>query len=125
MVKAKLTPQMKKYIEKNFRTSNRVLAGKLSAKHEIDISHTIVGRHKKSWLETSLETKVERPTRPVKSKISRPTIDIDPQKYYDLQDGFSSKCRNRGASIKILQRDGRDIIDQMIHDIVKEVSNAT
>jgi len=59
MAQAKLTPEMKKFIEKNAKLSNRFLSERISDNYKTKVSHTIVGRHKKVFLETGVETPVE------------------------------------------------------------------
>lgn len=39
------------------------------------------------------------------------------QIFYELIDGHTSVCRNRGASIKVLQLLGRNIIDTILRDL--------
>jgi len=56
MAQAKLTPEMKKFIEKNAKLSNRFLSERISDNYKTKVSHTIVGRHKKVFLETGVET---------------------------------------------------------------------
>jgi len=61
MAQAKLTPEMKKFIEKNAKLSNRFLSERISDNYKTKVSHTIVGRHKKVFLETGMETPLETP----------------------------------------------------------------
>lgn len=115
MVKIVLTPELKIFIEKNVNLSNRDLSAKIADFYNIKASHTIVGRHKKSFLESGLETSLE-------TKIMFPKIDVqdlDLEKYYQKVEDFLTLCKNRGAAKRILRSTAKSLIDEIVLDLQK------
>lgn len=123
MVKAKLTPQMKKFIEKNVELSNRFLSERITDNYNIKVSHVIVGRHKKSFLETGLETKLE--ISETSSNESIPIIiesngNISQTNYVELQallDTFFKIAWNRVGGKVSCNKLGRELLDSIIEKV--------